>query len=396
MRSAARGLTHRGLTLLAIGAGIGAGAWYFGQRDLLRVSVLLLALPVVSVAFVSIARYRIACARRLDVVRLDLGDSASIILTVANASAVRSGMVLVEDEVPPSLGNSPRLVLDRIEPGGQRNAAYSITGHARGRFEIGPVQMRLMDPFGLVTMTRHFTAVDHVLVTPRVHALSAVPLGGELIGRGDSRLRALATSGEDDLLPREYRIGDEVRRVHWQATARTGDLMVRREERPWQARAAILVDARARAHDDEGFEWSLSMAASVGVHLASRGWGVRLVGPRGHVLSQDEHGQSAELLTALAMLDPLPGDDLGFTDPVQRRSVSDGLVIAILGAITTEDADALAPIGVSARSAIAILPMSEHSSTDSLARSGWRVIARSGRSVTRTWADAGLLQGASR
>lgn len=396
MMGALRGLTQRGLILVALGAGIAAGAWFFGQRDLLRVAVLLMALPLVSVALVSLSRYRLACARTLDMTRLDLGDSASVVLAVANASSVRCGLVLVEDEVPLPLGTSPRLVLDRIEPGGQRNSAYSITAQARGRYDLGPVQISLVDPFGLVTMRRRFTAVDHVLVTPRVHPLASMPLGGELIGRGDSRLRALATTGEDDLLPRDYRIGDEIRRVHWQATARTGDLMVRREERPWQARAAIIVDSRGCAHDDEGFEWSLSMAASVGVHLASRGWAVRLLGPQGRVLAHDDHGQSADLLTALALLDPEPTDDLGFADPGQRRTASDGLVIAILGSLTKDDAVHLAPIAATSTCAIAILPEDDDAVTSLLARSGWQVMPRAGRSVPRTWAEAATLQQVSR
>ena len=47
---------------------------------------------------------------------------------------------------------------------------------------------------------------------------------------------------------REYRYGDDLRKVHWRATARTGQLMVRLEERPWRAQATLLLDTRARAH----------------------------------------------------------------------------------------------------------------------------------------------------
>ncbi len=47
---------------------------------------------------------------------------------------------------------------------------------------------------------------------------------------------------------REYRLGDDLRRVHWASTARTGDLMVRREEQPWQSRATVLLDTRRMAH----------------------------------------------------------------------------------------------------------------------------------------------------
>jgi len=48
VRDAVRGLTGRGRGLLAVGVLVAVGAWVFGQRDLLRVAVLLLALPLLS------------------------------------------------------------------------------------------------------------------------------------------------------------------------------------------------------------------------------------------------------------------------------------------------------------------------------------------------------------
>jgi len=47
---------------------------------------------------------------------------------------------------------------------------------------------------------------------------------------------------------REHRHGDDLRKVHWRATARSGELMVRLEERPWRAQATLLLDTRTRAH----------------------------------------------------------------------------------------------------------------------------------------------------
>src|SRR3712207_7478095 len=48
-------------------------------------------------------------------------------------------------------------------------------------------------------------------------------------------------------LTRAYRHGDDLRKVHWRATARTGELMVRLEERPWRAPATLFVDTPSPA-----------------------------------------------------------------------------------------------------------------------------------------------------
>ena len=73
------------------------------------------------------------------------------------------------------------------------------------------------------------------------------PAGGHG-GGGEGARRSIAVHGEDDVSTREYRHGDDLRKVHWRATARTGELMVRLEERPWRAQATLLLDTRARAH----------------------------------------------------------------------------------------------------------------------------------------------------
>ena len=67
-------------------------------------------------------------------------------------------------------------------------------------------------------------------------------------GRRASIPHMVALHGEDDVTIREYRDGDDLRRIHWPATARTGDLMVRQEDRPAQRRAVVVLDPRAVGH----------------------------------------------------------------------------------------------------------------------------------------------------
>src|SRR3712207_9275576 len=47
-------------------------------------------------------------------------------------------------------------------------------------------------------------------------------------------------------LTRAYRHGDDLRKVHWRATARTGEPTVRLEERPWRGPGSLPLVGRPR------------------------------------------------------------------------------------------------------------------------------------------------------
>ena len=139
--------------------------------------------------------------------------------------------------------------------------------YVRGRHEIGPLLLRVTDPFGLVEVPRWFRHSDWLTVTPRTVALPPLALGGSRSGVGDNRPRAFASGSAEDVTVREYRRGDDLRRVHWRSSARMGELMVRREEQPWQSRATVYLDNRAAAHRGRGawnaLTWSRARRSAV-------------------------------------------------------------------------------------------------------------------------------------
>ncbi len=115
----------------------------------------------------------------------------------------------------------------------------------------------------------------------------------------------------EDVTVREYRRGDDLRRVHWRSSARVGELMVRREEQPWQSRATVFLDNRARSHRGQGLSSSLesavTAAASVALHLSQRGFMVRLTTATGEHEATSWHMREATsnarpLLESLAVL----------------------------------------------------------------------------------------------
>ncbi|MDI3387128.1 DUF58 domain-containing protein [Streptomyces sp. B-S-A8] len=345
LRTAFAGLTTRGRSFLAAGIAAAACAYVLGQGDLLRVGLLLAVLPLLCTLVLYRTRYRVAGSRRLTPARVPAGSESRVHLRMDNVSRLPTGLLMLQDRVPYVLGPRPRFVLDRVEAGGRREVSYRVRSDLRGRYPLGPLQLRLSDPFGMCELTRSFSAYDTLTVVPRVTPLPAVRLSGEAAGYGDGRQRALALAGEDDVIPRGYRYGDDLRRVHWRSTARYGELMVRREEQPQRARCTVLLDTRRAAHEGAGpdspFEWAVSGTASAVVHMLERGYGVRLLtdtgasvpgeGPDGFAGPGLESADAAGLMMdTLAVVDHSDGTDLSRAYEVLRGG-NEGLLVAFLG-----------------------------------------------------------------
>jgi len=344
MREALRGLTTRGRSFLAAAAAAGISAIVLGERDLLRVAVLLAALPLLAAAYVGRSRYKLACTRSLEPGRAPVGSSARVILRLQNMSRLPTGTLLLEDKLPYALGSRPRVVLERLGAHQASSVAYTVRADVRGRYPIGPLVIRLTDPFGLCELTRSFPSIDRLTVIPQVFPLPTVRLGGEYAGTGDSRARSVAVHGEDDAATREYRRGDDLRRVHWRSTARTGELMVRREEQPWESRATVVLDTRVFAHRGEGptasFEWAVSATASIAMHLRQAGYKLRLVTGSGIDIDAYEGGEMLILDTLADVKLSQSGDIALLVEQVRRRS-DGGLVVGIFGSLTVAEAELL-------------------------------------------------------
>jgi len=359
--AALQGLTLRGRAFLAAGAATAGCAVVLGQRDLLRIAVLLVAVPLVSVLLVARARYRVQLSRTVSPGRVTAGVPASVRLELANLSRLPTGVLLAEEQLPYALGARPRFVVDRLEAGARAAVAYTLRSDVRGRWDVGPVRLRLTDPFGMCEVTRAFSATDPLVVVPRVHPLPGLRAAGSWRGSGDSVTRTASASGEHDLATREYRHGDDLRRVHWRSTARRGELMVRRDEQPHQMQATVLLDRRAVGHRGEGpassFEWLVSAAASVCHLLIDAGYGVRLVSDDLETgwTGREHVGGIGALLDRLAVLGLGGPAELSSATTLLTRAGGDGLVVALLGEVDASDVHPLAALARRGTSGVALV-----------------------------------------
>ncbi|MGH8793299.1 MAG: DUF58 domain-containing protein [Stackebrandtia sp.] len=405
MGEAFRGLTLRGKSLISVSVALVLLSFLLGEKDLMRAAALVGILPLASVVVISRTRYRISSSRVLDPVRVEVGQQARVTLRLRNRSRVPTGTMMLEDRLPYALGNRPRLVLERLLGGGGSAVSYTVCAENRGRYDIGPLIVRLTDPFGLVELTRSYPAVDHLTVIPTITPLPTVRMPGEHAASGDSRSRAVAVHGDDDAATREYRHGDDLRRVHWPTTAKAGELMVRREEQPWDSRATVLLDVRAAGHRGESvgssFEWAVSAAASVTHNLRVGGYKLRMVTETAD-LTPETSGDGAIMDHLAAVRTERRTDVGGLIEQLNRRDRG-GLIVAILGMVTEKEAKQLAGLRTSGATCVALLmdattwqqlPEGQRgeadrafqSSTLTLMRAGWRVIAvRHGAHLPHLW-----------
>jgi uncharacterized protein (DUF58 family) len=389
MRSLFAGITTRGRAFLAAGIVAGAFGLGLGQRELMSLGGVLILLPLLSALAAGRARYRVKCLRQIVPPRVPAGQAAAVTIQLDNVTRLPTGLLLAEDTIPYALGTRPRFVLDRIEAGGSRRISYRLQSDRRGKYVVGPLHVRVADAFGLVRLGRLVALPGTLVVTPAITVLPWAAFGGSWLSDGGTRARTAAAAGEDDVVPRAYRDGDELRRVHWRSTARYGELMVRREEQRWRNRVVLFLDTRGSAHSGRGpsssFEYAVCAAASIGVHLARAGIDGEFVTDTGPIRATGPFEDV--LLDSLAVIRP---SRLSTLAPVLAEDprASSGLLIAVLGQISAAEARRLASARHSAGAPLALLlavstwsaegprdqiPGETDAAASVLAAAGWRV-----------------------
>ena len=417
-RGARLGLTTRGSALLTAGITAAICGAALGQRDLVRVAFLLMAAPLVASIVVSRSRLSVSCQRIVRPARVSSGVPVLVEITLANQSLLPTGSLMLEDALPSPSQQRARFTLDSLRGREQRSLAYRLPLVARGHYQIGPLRMRLADPFGLVERTRSFRSVNTVVVLPAVEPLPQSQLPDAWDSSHQASSHSVGSLGADDASIREYRYGDDLRKVHWRSTARHGATMVRQEERPWHARTVLLLDTRAAAHrravdvpggsphpavdtrELDSFEWAVSAAASIAVLLRAKGRELAIVAAP---LPTDV-GSPEMLLDRLADLTATGEADLRGALDATDSVGKDSTLFAILGALDDTSLQLLSKDKRSPGSAVALLldtsswtlvpepARQRHRDAFELARvtltsAGWRVMpVRRGDPIEEIWA----------
>ena len=342
-------LTGRGWALLLFGVAGAVFSIAFGQRDVLWIALALVLLPLIGLVGVSRSGLNLKAERRVSPPRGVLGQQLTGTLSLTNQGSFPLAVLRFEESLPRELGRRPRFTMHTTAGKWRRSVNYPMAGSARGRYTVGPLLVRASDPFGLARLDRRFSSTTQVLVTPRVVPLGVMATAPGSGQTGDSTPLRIGLIGQDDVLIREYRDGDDVRRIHWRSTARRGEIMVRREEQSWDPSLTLLLDSRIQSHAGSGpdgsFEWAVSAIASIARHMQRADFTLRIIDAAGVLI--DTGGldpASAEDGVLLALTDAAltPGDpDLRMATDAINVGKTGEMLIAVMGRLTRKDVQAM-------------------------------------------------------
>lgn len=342
--------TVRGWIVAATGIALWTCGPLFGAPPLEQIGFGLTVLAAAAVGVIRLRRHELTITRQIAPQRATAGQPVTVTIRLLNEGRGAAPLVLLTDRLPLELPGRSRFALPGLEAGGKRSSSYVVTPQRRGRYEIGPLEISFVDPFGLAKLSSRGAGTSTFLVHPRVEVLVVPREMSHQRSMSVSALRQLSGSrGEDFYTLREYAEGDDLRKIHWPSTAKRNRYMIRQEETPWQTRATILLDDRVEAHEGFGesstFERTVEAAAAL-VSLYHRlGYSSRLLAPHMPEIASSRGSEHLNrCLDRLAILQPQAGDEDGLLlrfAELEAAKQAEGTLVVVTG-----DVDARAARGI--------------------------------------------------
>ncbi|MEO1617555.1 MAG: DUF58 domain-containing protein [Planctomycetota bacterium] len=262
---------------------------------------------------------------------LKVGEVYDAKLTIQNTSRLPILWLLIEDVLPawamlhdpPTLevtGERVRVLL--MWPKETRVIRYRIRSRRRGYFQIGPTILETGDLMGLYRRYRLGAEPNYLTVLPKTMPMEGYEISSR---RPLGEIRMQHTVFEDPTRLRgirQWQPGDPMRRVHWAATARTGQLHSKVYEPTSIAGATIVLDFHADTNPikHEPVRGDLAVTAAISIantlHEQSQPFGfatngrdaadrIRTEGWRGDHRVRELAKQSAEMIESSDRLRPI-------------------------------------------------------------------------------------------
>jgi uncharacterized protein (DUF58 family) len=232
--------------------------------------------------------------------RVQEGDRLDV--EVALTAKRRVSTFVLEEQVPERLGRPVRVPITSLSSGTTVSHFYSLRATRRGVYKVGPLVAVAGDPLGLTQRETLIAEPFELLVHPRVEMVSDRPLTRQF---EDPPIRPPVSkpwpSGLEFYGMREYVAGDDLRRIVWRASARTGKIMVREAEQGITDQITIMIDTDRGSHSRDGedlsesFEAAVRVAASLGVRHLREGYEVRTE-TNGGPLTRSLRGGTSQLI----------------------------------------------------------------------------------------------------
>ncbi len=176
----------------------------------------------------------------------------------------------------------------------------TLRGLPRGVHAVTGVRIRSRHPFGVVMFESRCAAGHEAVSYPQPDESQPIRPAAGLDG-------PYPASGAEESISwlRQWRHGDAIRQIHWKATARRGEPIVKETERHGGCGAEIVLDRRL---DEAALEAALAAAAGHVLHAARSKEPLRLRSQDADLRFDPDRGTADAMLRWLADARPLPVD----------------------------------------------------------------------------------------
>lgn len=315
---------HGWAALVAAAASFTVGR-LFGLIELYVVGVALAGAFFVAIVIVNRRLPDLHVRRVARPLMVCVGEPARVDIQLTNAGHRRTPRLKLWEPVG-DRGGAP-MQLAPLPAGEAATAAYRVPSSQRGVLRIGPLRAERSDPLGLCRRTTVLAGSGEILIVPERVPLAFPGLTSNGRLGEHLRMKSWGQSGNEFHSQREYVPGDDLRRINWKSTARTGNLIVRETAAEGVRKCVVVLDTLVDDYDEDGFERAVIAAASIVAGSAPIGISTRLVAPGMDLRGPDVAHDSLQWLARVA-----PGADV-VDHLASGRTSADGL--GLLAIVTT-------------------------------------------------------------
>ena len=198
-----------------------------------------------------------------------VGEPVKVTITVRNHSRRRRFLFAVEDELPDGLTSDakPKQLVTDLPPKASRSISYRLIPTYRGVYSLSEIMLSAPDLLGMYEFSRALPEINELVVYPKPIPLPPIWTPSATGRSGQTTMRRKSREGVDLYGVREYLPGDDLRRIHWKASAHADELIITEREQQRSLSTTVLLDLDPRGHagqtERSSLEYAVTLAASL-------------------------------------------------------------------------------------------------------------------------------------
>ena len=241
-------MTRTGRNVAAVGTLLLLAGLLAGYPEVLGLGAACLAALAIAVVGLGL-RPELEATRLIRPSRVTEGTPGTAGISVTNIGRRRAPPLLIRERLP---GQELELAVPGLAPGATFEANYALNLLGRGVHSLGPATVCRCGLLRLASVTQTRLGASSFLVHPRYCLVDLATVGHAPATEGTTDQTSPRGGVEFHSL-REYERGNDLRLVHWKASARAGTLMVRDNVVPQDPRLTVVLDT-SDTYAGEAFE----------------------------------------------------------------------------------------------------------------------------------------------